>query len=1080
MAFWKDKRHTTKKEYTKFFVEKVVRGRPIPHQGTALVLKNFPVGFPEFVCCVGQMKPVKFKETSGPDVPRGFFEFAREAAVRNTKIMTMKSSRQSKPQTRSIQTGSSKKKESVARAGRKEDGGSGSGSGGCGGSGSGSSSGSGTIVKTMKRELESASAHRRESDVAITALESKMRATLDKLQQALERERARSKRDLAAAKKAAVEAKEAAKAQAVEAAAAAEVEALNGGGQGGGGSGGRFSVREALERAEALKKRANAVLVDTRYPEAVEQYTLGIKVLEVHVKPAPWADQNGRAQGGSDDGGDESAEEEEEEEEEGEGEEEDKDSVAAREMLLILLCNRSLAHLKWGNLGSAKADAQRAMDIDPHHIKAYFRRAAAHKQAGRYREALSDLRYMLRLEPSPEKGVPVSKDILDMQKMAKECEKRVRAKGFEKALQETNNKAKAVKTALEQKEAREKWDTARAQKGGDKKTMPFPPAKANGEDGVAVVSLDLVGETYLAPGAEVPSLKERSAWVAAECIDRAPEAFVQWCEGLLTEYLLCIFERLNWVSLQTMMASGLYDEVGVISSNNQTVNWQAQDKRYRQLYGAVAHDDFLKASAAVATATATATATAAGGGAGGGGGDGAAVKTEGKSVKEGDGKRGGGGVTPVSPLVLEPHLGLMDVLENHKCFTFQARDAEEEATPKLFEFNASRSSGRAVVSRDDFFQQFNVFTEGQLTFMDWNNVVAAGGSVLAATHPPPPGPLRDFYHTLAYRMSDVDLFIYGVDESAATEKVRQIYNAVKLANPKIYAVRSLRTVTLVSEFPYRKIQIVLRLYKTLSEVLHGFDVDACSIGFDGHTVWATNRAARSICKRYNVVDISRRSPSYESRLFKYGKRGHALLVPSLKVDKIKTGLLKGQVTSRTVNFQTGLAKLVAMDSSYQKFHLSNWGYYYQRWNEGLLPQEGITEAQRIHNSESARESDYTTMFIPYGPKWDRDRTRRHVLDYVSTANGWFYRLNLCEPAKAPVQPVVCGNIDVVLSTGVNTGVGEKMAYSHEEETSLMYMKHVAGDQMWLKVNPSKQGSLLSGSFHPMDTSQAEWERGLYK
>lgn len=53
---------------------------------------------------------------------------------------------------------------------------------------------------------------------------------------------------------------------------------------------------------------------------------------------------------------------------------------------------------------------------------------------------------------------------------------------------------------------------------------------------------------------------------------------------------------------------------------------------------------------------------------------------------------------------------------------------------------------------------------------------------------------------------------------------------------QIYAVRSLRTVTLVSEFPFRKIQIVLRLYKTLAEVLHGFDVDACSVGFDGHTV----------------------------------------------------------------------------------------------------------------------------------------------------------------------------------------------------------------------------------------------------
>lgn len=49
------------------------------------------------------------------------------------------------------------------------------------------------------------------------------------------------------------------------------------------------------------------------------------------------------------------------------------------------------------------------------------------------------------------------------------------------------------------------------------------------------------------------------------------------------------------------------------------------------------------------------------------------------------------------------------------------------------------------------FVALQVFTEGQLSFMDWNNVVAAGGSVLAATHPPPPGPLRDFYHTLAYR-----------------------------------------------------------------------------------------------------------------------------------------------------------------------------------------------------------------------------------------------------------------------------------------------------------------------------------------
>lgn len=32
---------------------------------------------------------------------------------------------------------------------------------------------------------------------------------------------------------------------------------------------------------------------------------------------------------------------------------------------------------------------------------------------------------MLRLEPPPQRGVPVSKDILDVQKMAKECEQKV-------------------------------------------------------------------------------------------------------------------------------------------------------------------------------------------------------------------------------------------------------------------------------------------------------------------------------------------------------------------------------------------------------------------------------------------------------------------------------------------------------------------------------------------------------------------------------------------------------------------------------------------------------------------------------
>lgn len=36
-----------------------------------------------------------------------------------------------------------------------------------------------------------------------------------------------------------------------------------------------------------------------------------------------------------------------------------------------------------------------------------------------------------------------------------------------------------------------------------------------------------------------------------------------------------------------------------------------------------------------------------------------------------------------------------------------------------------------------------------------------------------------------FRSSDVDLFIYGLSEKEATEKVRQIYQVVKRANKKV-------------------------------------------------------------------------------------------------------------------------------------------------------------------------------------------------------------------------------------------------------------------------------------------------------
>lgn len=51
-------------------------------------------------------------------------------------------------------------------------------------------------------------------------------------------------------------------------------------------------------------------------------------------------------------------------------------------------------------------------------------------QGERYREALYDLKHILRLEPPPTNGAAVSDDMLAVQKMARDCEQKVTGKGI--------------------------------------------------------------------------------------------------------------------------------------------------------------------------------------------------------------------------------------------------------------------------------------------------------------------------------------------------------------------------------------------------------------------------------------------------------------------------------------------------------------------------------------------------------------------------------------------------------------------------------------------------------------------------
>lgn len=98
-----------------------------------------------------------------------------------------------------------------------------------------------------------------------------------------------------------------------------------------------------------------------------------------------------------------------------------------------------------------------------------------------------------------------------------------------------------------------------------------------------------------------------------------------------------------------------------------------------------------------------------------------------------------------------------------------------------------RSGGSPAVvnSIKEFQRNFNVFTEFSLVGLDWNNVVAAGSSVVNCLLPVPEQynvskrTLREFFHEKFCPASDVDLFLYGLTEEEAIEKIHHVEAAVR-------------------------------------------------------------------------------------------------------------------------------------------------------------------------------------------------------------------------------------------------------------------------------------------------------------
>jgi hypothetical protein len=83
------------------------------------------------------------------------------------------------------------------------------------------------------------------------------------------------------------------------------------------------------------------------------------------------------------------------------------------------------------------------------------------------------------------------------------------------------------------------------------------------------------------------------------------------------------------------------------------------------------------------------------------------------------------------------------------------------------------------------------------------------------------------------------------------------------------------------------VQVVLRAYSSVSELLHGFDLGAAQVAFDGERVFLTAMGVFAATRGANVLNLAVRRVSYEARLARYLRRGFTLAAPDLDVGALR-------------------------------------------------------------------------------------------------------------------------------------------------------------------------------------------------
>lgn len=197
-----------------------------------------------------------------------------------------------------------------------------------------------------------------------------------------------------------------------------------------------------------------------------------------------------------------------------------------------------------------------------------------------------------------------------------------------------------------------------------------------------------------------------------------------------------------------------------------------------------------------------------------------------------------------------------------------------------------------------FFKKYPVFSA-----VTWEGILIAGGSIGSI--------LND------YEPDDIDIFVYAESKSEkegmekANSILRNFLQSIEDYEHKFSSkytsnidyIRSKNVLTISGLRSIRiNIQIIFRLYSSISEILHGFDMGSSAVGFDGQKVYFTSLSKFSYENNCNIIDTTRRSSTYEKRLNKYLNRGFDILMPDFDMSKATTNMISRYGLNEVLEF----------------------------------------------------------------------------------------------------------------------------------------------------------------------------------